>query len=129
MKDRFIQAIKGRFSKVFSYAILVLVALMVFSMVRNIGRVLSIRKEVEKERLKIEKIEKENERIQADITKAQGTEFVEKQVRDKLGLVKEGEIIIVLPEEEIVKKLAPKVIFEDDYLPDPNWKRWLKLFF
>lgn len=129
MKNRFVQAIGTRFNKIFSYAMLVLVALMAISIVRNIGRVLSIKKEVEKERVKIEKLERENEVIQNEISKAQSPEFIEKQVRDKLGLVKEGEAIVVLPEEEIVKKLAPKVVFEDDYLPDPNWKRWLKLFF
>ena len=31
-------------------------------------------------------------------------EFIEKQLRDKLGLAKKGEIILILPDEETLKK-------------------------
>ncbi len=43
-------------------------------------------------------------------------------------MAKEGEIIIVLPDEEILGTLAPNLEEEEEALPDPNWKKWLKLF-
>lgn len=110
------------------YGIFVLTVLMVISIVRNIGKVARIRGEVEGERRKIEKIKKENEELEKQVSEIQGVEFMEKQLRDKLGLVKEGETIVVLPDEETLKKLAPKAYEEEDTLPDPNWKKWLKLF-
>jgi len=105
-----------------------LVILMLASIARNIGKVIVIREEVAKERERLERFEKENERLQKKITETQSDEFIEKQIRDKLGLVKEGEIVVVLPDEEILRSLAPKIEVEQDSLPDPNWKRWLKLF-
>jgi len=122
------QHITGYFRKIVGYGGLLLVILMLASIARNIGKVIVIREEVAKERERLERFEKENERLQKKITETQSDEFIEKQIRDKLGLVKEGEIVVVLPDEEILRSLAPKIEVEQDSLPDPNWKRWLKLF-
>lgn len=121
MKNRFLQALSG-------YITLGLIVFISISIIRNIGKVFAIKEEVERQKTKVAKIEAENERIQEEITKAQSPEFIERQVRDKLGLVKEGETVVVLPEIEEVRKFAPRLSMEEDYLPDPNWKRWLKLF-
>jgi hypothetical protein len=43
--------------------------------------------------------------------------------------VKEGEVIVVLPDEDILRKLAPLLPTEENTLPEPNWKKWEKLFF
>ena len=122
------QHITGYFRKIVGYGGLLLVILMLASIARNIGKVIVIREEVAKERERLERFEKENERLQKKITETQSDEFIEKQIRDKLGLVKEGEIVVVLPDEETLRSLAPKIEVEQDSLPDPNWKRWLKLF-
>lgn len=121
MKNKFLQA-------VFRYVLFGFIILILISITKNIGKVFAIRAEVAKQKAKVAKIEAENLRIQMEISKAQSPEFIERQVRDKLGLVKEGETVVVLPEIEEVKKLAPKLDLEEDYLPDPNWRKWLKLF-
>ena len=128
MKVTFIQVLEKRFGKLLGYASLLLILLMGISIARNIGRVFAIRKEVEKQRERVVKIEAENKRIEEEITKAQKPEFIERQVRDKLGLVKEGETVVVVPDEETLKKLAPQIDSQEDYLPDPTWRKWLKLF-
>ena len=101
---------------------------MTVSIIRNIGKITAIRGEVDKEKQRIENIRKENEELQKKITQTQSDEFIEKQIRDKLGLVKQGEIVVVLPDEEVLKGLAPKLNYEEDSLPDPTWMKWLKLF-
>ena len=77
----------------------------------------------------IEKIREENEELSQRVEIFKSEEFVESQLRDKLGLAKEGETIIVLPDEETIKKFAPSDEKEEEILPDPNWKKWFKLFF
>ncbi|MDP3994252.1 MAG: hypothetical protein Q8P91_00270, partial [bacterium] len=59
---------------------------------------------------------------------AKKQEYIEKQLRDKLGLSKEGETIVVLPDADTLRKLVPPIPGEEEILPDPNWKKWLKLF-
>ncbi len=114
--------------KVLSIGTWALVVLLLISTLRNIQKVAGIRSQVEKERQKVEKMQADNTKLEEQIAQAQGSDFIEKQIRDKLGLVKPGEAIVVLPDIEILKKLAPQETSEEDTLPDPNWKKWLKLF-
>lgn len=122
------QHITGYFKKIVGYGVLIVIILMLGSITRNIGKVIAIRGEVAEERKRIESLQKENEELQKRIAETQSDEFIEGQIRDKLGLVKEGEIVIVLPDEEVLRSLAPKISEEADTLPDPNWKKWVKLF-
>ena len=106
----------------------VLVLFLLISTIKNIGRVKNINDAVQAEKNKVEKMKEENLQLEAQIAQTQGSAFIEKQIRDKLGLAKAGEAIVVLPSADILKKLAPQMPVEENTLPDPNWKKWLKLF-
>lgn len=73
-------------------------------------------------------LKKEKEDLQERLEEIRSEEFVEKQLRDGLGLAKEGDLVIILPEDEKLRQLVPKMDFRKESLPDPNWKKWLKLF-
>ncbi len=83
---------------------------------------------IEREKKRVEELKTENTRLEEDLTRVKGEEFVEKQLRDKLGLAKAGEVVLVLPDAETLKKIAPKVESEEEVLPAPTWKKWLNLF-
>jgi len=106
----------------------ILIVLLLVSTIRNVQRVKGIRSQVEKEEQKVAKMQAENAQLEEQIAVAEGTNFIEKQIRNKLGLVKPGEAIVVLPDVEILKKMAPQIVTEEDVLPDPIWRKWLKLF-
>src|SRR3990167_8811428 len=48
---------------------------------------------------RLEKLRKENESLKNELKYKESNEFAEKEIRDKLGLVKEGEAIVVIPQE------------------------------
>lgn len=129
MTDKKLEAFKIKFKKVLGYATWVLVILLIVSAVKNINKVMGIRKLVETERQRVEKMQAENAKLQAQIAEAEGTDFIDKQMHDKLGFTKTGETVVVLPEDSIVKSLAPTQTSDEDTLPDPNWVKWKKLFF
>ena len=129
MKNKKLGLLEVKFKSVLGYTIWFLTVLLLISTVRNIGRVINIRKQVEVERQKVEKMQADNVKLQVQIAEAQGQDFIEKQIRNKLGLTKEGEAMVVLPDESIVRSLAPSLTSEEETLPDPNWKKWEKLFF
>ena len=129
MKRKEFESPNLKFKSILGYAIWGLVLIFSISTVRNINRVISIKNQVEVERQKVERMQAENAKIQAQINEAQGSDFIEKQIRDKLGLSKSGESIVVLPDEEIVKGFAPPKTNGEEFLPDPNWLKWKKLFF
>ncbi len=116
-------------TKISGYAILGLMLILAFSVFKNSSRRSLISAQIEGEKAKLVKIQADNTKIQDELAQAQNPNFIEQEVRDKLGLGKAGEAIVVLPDAEILRKLAPQMPKEDDTLPDPNWKKWEKLFF
>jgi cell division protein FtsL len=121
--------LKIKAKKLLGYAIWVFVVILLISTVRNINSVRNIQSQVDSEKLKVEKMKEENAQLQAQINQAQSSDYIEKQIRDELGLAKPGEAIVVLPDPDVIRKLAPVTPVEEDSLPDPNWVRWEKLFF
>lgn len=116
-------------SKIIGYGIWLMVLILGFSIVQNVGRVLQTRSEIKQEQEKVAKMKEVNANLEKAIAEAQSSAFIEKQVRDKLGLARAGESIVILPDEETLRKLAPQTGGEENVLPDPNWKKWLHLFF
>lgn len=67
----------------------------------------------------------DNEFLKQKLSYVKSNEFVEKQARDKLGLVKQGEFIVIGPGPVQKQKNEPLQIQDDT----PNYKKWWKLFF
>ena len=65
----------------------------------------------------------ENQRLKSALSYSQTPEFIEKEARDKLFMIKKGEQKILIPKElENFQDVRKK----DN---DPNWKQWWNLFF
>ena len=128
-KNNFIEKAKSKLKSYYIYLAIFLGFLLLLSFVRNITKISDARKRIEKAESRVEKLGKENEEMERKLAEVKGEEYIEKQLRNNLGLAKEGEIVVVLPDEEILRKIAPSVPEEEDILPDPIWKKWLKLFF
>ena len=114
--------------KIIGIATWVLIFFLLVSTVKNLQKVAGIKSAVQAEKAKVEKMKADNAALQAQIAQIQSPEFIESQIRNKLGLVKPGEAIVVLPDADTLRKLAPQMPVEEDSLPDPNWKKWEKLF-
>jgi len=127
MLNKFSKSIKSSLEKRSNIILFILVITLTFSLARNITRTNKANLKIEEAKLRVEKLRNENEELNKKLENVK-EEFIEKQLRDKLGLAKEGEIIVVLPNEEILRKLAPNYTDEEETLPDPNWKKWMKLF-
>ncbi len=113
----------------FSSLLLVIFAVfLAFSLFKNLVNEKKIDEKISTKEKQVESIKKENEELEKELERVKGEGFVEKQLRDKLGLAREGEIVVVLPDDEILRKFAPKYEEEEDELAPPNWKKWLNLF-
>jgi len=129
MLDKVIQSAKLKLGKSLRYIFIALFLVLSISLIRNVIKISQAGKVVGEASLRVEILKEENLKLQERLSEVQGEAYVEKELRDKLGLAKEGETVLVLPEEDIVRSLAPKLTEEEETLPDPNWKKWLKLFF
>ena len=70
-----------------------------------------------------EVVKRENAVLQQKLEAIASEEYVEKIARDKLGMVKDGESIVLLPDEA---KGGSK---KEELLKRTNWQQWWGLFF
>lgn len=68
----------------------------------------------------------ENQRLESQLSYVKSKEFVEEQARNKLFWVMPGEQKVLIPRDLIKGTSTPSARIHKD---DPNWKKWLKLFF
>lgn len=66
----------------------------------------------------------ENQRLKSALSYSQTQEFIEKEARDKLFMIKEGEQKVLIPEESNNGDVDESIDKND-----PNWKKWWSLFF
>lgn len=127
-KGNFKEKVTNIKSKIGSYFLIFLIFILTSSLLQTIKRENSIKTEVEKKKEHLEDLKKDQERLKKELVEVQSGEYIERQLRDNLGLSREGEITVVLPDPEVVRKFAPSLEIPEEVLPDPNWKRWLELF-
>jgi cell division protein FtsB len=123
-----LQAVKNKLKAHSIYLAIGFILLLIISLARNITKIRQAQEKIQEKKEEVEKLEERNKKLKEQFEKVSSEEFAERELRDKLGLAKEGEIIIVLPDEATLRKLIPELKEEEEVLPDPNWKKWLKLF-
>ncbi len=123
-----IEQIKSKLNWLTRIGIIVLAILTISSLIQGIIAVKRSNDKIEEEKEKVAQEQKRNDELKKQLGEVNSQTFTETVARDKLGLAKPGETVIVLPDKEILRKLAPHIEEEQEVLPDPNWKKWLKLF-
>lgn len=89
-------------------------------------RILSLRTtsgQVTQAQEKLEEIRKENENLKRELEYKQSQQFQEAEIRNKLGLVKEGETVVIVPKEDVDGQST----IDDSQQKIPNWQKWKEL--
>jgi len=120
----------SKLSKLGGIFVLFIGILLGLSLIRNISTIISAEDKIKQTSDRLVQAQKENQRYKAELKGLDSDFFREKQARDQLGLSKEGEVVVILPEEELLRRLSPITNEgEIENLPEPTWKRWKSLFF
>ena len=72
------------------------------------------------------KLEAKNKELKKKLSDIKSPEFIEEMARNKLGLSKEGETIVIIPEERLKQVMGASKSAQEVRLP--NWLGWLKGF-
>ena len=72
----------------------------------------------------LQKEKAKNASLKGKLQEVDKPEFVEKEARDKLFLVKPGEQIVLVPKEQKKEEKNPVARSQK-----PNWQQWWELFF
>lgn len=118
--------INSRAFKVFVFGLGLLFAI---SLIRNIFTLRASEGKISDAQARLEGVEKQTQDLQKQLDEVESGNYREKQARDKLGLARQGETIVYLPDEQILRNIAPLSDSSDsEQLPLPNWQKWLELF-
>lgn len=71
-------------------------------------------------------LELKNKQLKKKLTQIQSPQFIEEQARNKLGLSKSGETIVIIPEDKLKQVLGAT---QSAQVRLPNWLGWFKVFF
>lgn len=100
------------------------------SLVRDAFRFYSFQSSLESAEKELRSLQREGEDLEAKKRYLTSDGYKEIQIRDKLGLAKENELVIVLPNPEILRKLSPRVVQQEEFdLPQKSWEMWKDIFF
>lgn len=111
------------------YGLPLLALFVLISLIRNASLLFLARQRLTEAQTHLEQQRATVNETKEQLERVENTQYQETVIRDKLGLAKEGEYVFVLPDDETLKNLSPRVERRKEYsLPDPNWKKWLKLF-
>jgi cell division protein FtsB len=96
---------------------------LVFRTGSNVWRLYKTGDRVANAREKLAKVTRENEELKQKAEEVNDPEYMEKLAREKLGYGYEGEVVLVMPEEQVE---SGKLKVENENIP--NWQKWGKLY-
>ena len=82
---------------------------------------------VRERREELAKIQEENRQLQEKLMEMQSPDFIEQQARDKLGLLKEGEVVVLI--ETPVPASVEGILTAEVHDKRLKWRAWWNLFF
>ena len=110
---------------IFIFLVLLVIA---FNLITQIMSALKAGDRLTQAAQRLEEVEVKNKELKKQLQEASSQEFIERQARDKLGLARDGETVVVIPDEKIRQVLGEaKISIEEHRLPNPLG--WFKLFF
>lgn len=74
---------------------------------------------------KVYSLEAQNSELKKKLQEIKSPQFIEQQARDKLGLSRKGETVVIIPEQKLKEVLG---VSQSAEIRFPNWQGWLKIF-
>lgn len=108
--------------KILFVVIVAILLVIINNLVRSIYNIWQKRDFVTQAQKELDFQKQENQRLKSQLTYVQTQEFIERQARDKLFMVKKGEQKVLIPQE-------PEKTASEEKNNLPNWKKWWNLFF
>ena len=111
--------------KIIPVIVILVVLLIIYNLINQISTSFKAGEILLQAADKVNKLEIKNKELKKRLSEIKSPAFIEQQARDKLGLSKEGETVVVIPQEKIKQVLGEKAVSVPRL---PNWQGWLRLF-
>lgn len=113
--------------KIVIISIVLVVLVIAYNLINQISAAFKSGERLTKEAEKLYQLEAKNKQLKQKLSEVESGNFIETQARDKLGLSKKGETVVIIPQHKINEVLEASSSAQSTKLP--NWLGWLKVFF
>ena len=105
---------------------ILIVILVIFNLINQISSTLNVSTRLKEAADDVLRARIRNQELKDKLSEIKSLHSVEEIARNKLGLVKDGETIVIIPDEKIKEILGANKVSDEPKLP--NYLGWLKLF-
>ena len=102
----------------------ILSLILIVNSAKRLSSLRSTSQKVDEAQRRLETLRRENEDLKREAEYKKSDQFIEGEIRDKLGMAKKGEAIVVLPRENDERPTP-----NDQRQNIPNYIKWWDLFF
>ena len=113
--------------KLGTIAIISIVLILAYKIILQINDALKSGDRLSSQAETVYELEKANKEIKKKLSEAESPEFIEEEARNKLGLGKNGEVIVIIPDKTLKQVMEGSSSAKPVRLP--NYQGWLKVFF
>lgn len=106
--------------------IIIIVLIIAYNLIRQIMEAVKSGERLSESAEAVYKLEIKNKELKEKLTQIKSPEFLEEEIRNRLGFAKPGETVVVIPQEKLKLILGASASAE---VRLPNWLGWLKVFF
>ena len=111
------------------FGLIAVLLVVIFSLVRSLLGYLKLDDRFLLAENEVEKLEEENNSLGTTLYEEDKDFVMEKELRESLGFSREGEVVVVLPDDLVNKTIEERKQEEISEEQLPNWKKWWNLFF
>ncbi len=109
-------------SKKWSWLVVIAGLLMAAKQGVSVWRLWKSGEQVHLAQTQLQKEQTKNQELKKRLAEIDNPQFIEKEAREKLGYAKEGETILILPDQNIIDNGQLTVDSR------PNWRKWWDLY-
>ena len=114
-------------NRIVTLLLIIFFMLFISSLSQTSKKIQKVNLEVTLREEELKKLKGEQSELKIQLEEITSQEYIERQLRNELGLTKENEIVLVLPPDDILIKLLP-VVEEEVVEIKPNWRKWAEVF-
>lgn len=112
--------------KIILALILLIIGLFAYSLITRTMEAVKSGERLSQSAEVVYQLESQNQFLKKKLSEVQSSDFIEEQVRNKLGFVKKGETVVVIPDEKLKLILGTS---SSAQVRLPNWLGWIRVFF
>jgi len=114
-------------SKIINLIIIIAGVFVIVNLTRSINDLLHADDRIKEIEYQVNQLKQKNNELKKQLAEVQSPQYLEKIARDKLGLAKEGETVVILPQNSLAGPEQVNSVEVEKNLPD--WQKWRNLFF